>query len=164
MGIVGIGPADSLTARAPSRLRPEFSHLVSESLARPASGHELELPADELVKGRPLALRDFTYPSDQIVGESDGHIHRVHTISVHTVRVKVEGRCDSTGGVLVLARAGRREGQADLDGDLARCPGSTKFIADGGFDFGATPAVRAWLDRRQARPAWQRTIELIDAD
>jgi len=33
-----------------------------------------------------------------------------------------------------------------------------------GFDFAATPRVRAWLDRLLARPAWLRTRRLIFGD
>ncbi len=35
------------------------------------------------------------------------------------------------------------------------------LIAEGGFDFSGTPAVRAWLDRLLARPGWQKTKELV---
>jgi glutathione S-transferase len=44
--------------------------------------------------------------------------------------------------------------------DIAYAP-HLWLVADGGYDFGPTPAVRAWLDRLWARPAWQRTAELI---
>jgi glutathione S-transferase len=35
------------------------------------------------------------------------------------------------------------------------------LIDEGGFDFGSYPAVRAWLDRLLARPAWQRARDLV---
>lgn len=37
------------------------------------------------------------------------------------------------------------------------------LVAEGGFDFGSTPAVRAWLDRLLARPAWRQAAELVFA-
>jgi glutathione S-transferase len=66
--------------------------------------------------------------------------------------------------VLEEALQGREwlEGTFSL-ADIAFLP-HLEFIAAGGFDFGATPAVRAWLDRMRARPAWQRTVELVHAD
>ena len=35
------------------------------------------------------------------------------------------------------------------------------LVAEGGFDFSPYPRVRAWLDRLLARPAWQKTAEMI---
>jgi glutathione S-transferase len=44
--------------------------------------------------------------------------------------------------------------------DIAYAP-HLWLIADGGYDFAATPAVRAWLDRLVARPAWRKTAAMI---
>jgi glutathione S-transferase len=38
------------------------------------------------------------------------------------------------------------------------------LLADGGFDFSATPAVEAWLGRLLARPAWVKTRQLVYGD
>ncbi len=35
------------------------------------------------------------------------------------------------------------------------------LLQEGTFDFGAFPAVRAWLERLFNRVAWQRTVELV---
>jgi glutathione S-transferase len=35
------------------------------------------------------------------------------------------------------------------------------LVAEGGYDFASTPAVRAWLDRLWARAAWRKTSDLI---
>lgn len=35
------------------------------------------------------------------------------------------------------------------------------LVAEGGFDLSPTPAVRAWLERMLARPAWKKTAALI---
>jgi glutathione S-transferase len=47
--------------------------------------------------------------------------------------------------------------------DLAYAP-HLKLVAEGGYDFAATPLVRAWLERLWARPAWQRAEQLVFAD
>jgi glutathione S-transferase len=44
--------------------------------------------------------------------------------------------------------------------DIAYAP-HLWLLADAGFDFSPTPALRAWLDRVWARPAWQKTEALI---
>jgi glutathione S-transferase len=51
------------------------------------------------------------------------------------------------------------EGDLSL-ADLAYAP-HLWLIADGGFDFAPFPAVRAWLDRLLARPAWRKATELV---
>jgi glutathione S-transferase len=63
--------------------------------------------------------------------------------------------------VLEQALAGREwlEGAFSL-ADIAYAP-HLWFVAEGGFDFSATPAVKAWLDRLWARPAWRKTVALI---
>ena len=55
-------------------------------------------------------------------------------------------------------------GRAWLEGafslaDIAYAP-HLAMIADGGFDFSATPNVRAWLERLWARPAWQQAAAM----
>jgi glutathione S-transferase len=35
------------------------------------------------------------------------------------------------------------------------------LVGEGGFDFGAFPALRAWLDRCLARPAWKKAAQLV---
>lgn len=59
--------------------------------------------------------------------------------------------------VLEGALAGREwlEGAFSL-ADVAHAP-HLWLLRDGGFDLGRWPAVRAWLDRMYARPAWRRT-------
>lgn len=44
--------------------------------------------------------------------------------------------------------------------DIAYAP-HLWLLNEGGFDFGAFPAVRAWLDRLLNRVAWQRTVETV---
>jgi glutathione S-transferase len=44
--------------------------------------------------------------------------------------------------------------------DIAYAP-HLWLVAEGGFDFSAYPAVRAWLDRTLARPAWREARHLI---
>jgi glutathione S-transferase len=44
--------------------------------------------------------------------------------------------------------------------DIAYAP-HFMLVAETGFDFSPTPALRAWLDRLLARPAWQETRQLI---
>jgi glutathione S-transferase len=63
--------------------------------------------------------------------------------------------------VLEQALAGREwlEGAFSL-ADIAYAP-HLWFVAEGGFDLTATPAVKAWLDRLWARPAWRKTVALI---
>lgn len=63
--------------------------------------------------------------------------------------------------VLEAALAGRDwlEGSFSL-ADVAYAP-HLWMIADGGFDLGAWPAVKAWLARTLARPAWVRTAALV---
>ncbi len=58
-----------------------------------------------------------------------------------------------------LARREWLEGQFSL-ADIAYAP-HFWLIAEGGFDFAPTPAVRAWLDRLFAREGWRRAKELI---
>jgi glutathione S-transferase len=43
--------------------------------------------------------------------------------------------------------------------DIAYAP-HLAMIAEGRFDFSATPQVRAWLERLWARPAWQRAAAM----
>jgi len=47
--------------------------------------------------------------------------------------------------------------------DIAYAP-HLWFLAESGFDFGSTPAVRAWLDRLLARPAWRKASALVFED
>jgi glutathione S-transferase len=58
-----------------------------------------------------------------------------------------------------LARKPWLEGAFSL-ADIAYAP-HFWLISEGGFDFSATPAIHAWLERLFARPAWQRTKELV---
>ncbi len=51
------------------------------------------------------------------------------------------------------------EGEFSL-ADIAYAP-HVWLIDEGGFDFSAYPAVRAWLDRLFARNAWKKTVELV---
>jgi glutathione S-transferase len=44
--------------------------------------------------------------------------------------------------------------------DIAYAP-HLWLVAEGGYDFAATPSVRAWLDRMWARPAWRKTADMI---
>lgn len=44
--------------------------------------------------------------------------------------------------------------------DIAYAP-HLAYLIEGGFDFSATPRVRAWLQRLLARPAWQRARALV---
>jgi hypothetical protein len=46
----------------------------------------------------------------------------------------------------------------------AALPEAGPLLAEGGYDFAATPLVRAWLERLWARPAWQRAEQLVFAD
>lgn len=46
--------------------------------------------------------------------------------------------------------------------DVAHTP-HLWLLVQSGFDLGPYPGVRAWLDRVTARPAWQRTAELLFA-
>jgi glutathione S-transferase len=64
--------------------------------------------------------------------------------------------------VLEQALAGRDwlEGEFSL-ADVAYAPHLAMIAAgDAGYDFAATPNVRAWLARIWARPAWKRAAEL----
>ncbi len=65
--------------------------------------------------------------------------------------------------VLEGALAGREwlEGAFSL-ADVAYAP-HLWLLRDGGFDLGRWPAVRAWLDRMYARPAWRRTADAVFA-
>jgi glutathione S-transferase len=47
--------------------------------------------------------------------------------------------------------------------DIAYTP-HLLMVAEGGFDFGPYPRVRAWLDRLRLRPAWKKTEEMIFRD
>lgn len=63
----------------------------------------------------------------------------------------------------VLARA--LDGREWLEGtfslaDVAYAP-HLWLVVEGGYDLAPYPAVRAWLDRLLARPAWRRTAELV---
>jgi len=63
--------------------------------------------------------------------------------------------------VLEQALAGREWLEGDLTlADLAYAP-HLKLVAEGGYDFAATPLVYAWLERLWARPAWQRAEQLV---
>jgi glutathione S-transferase len=66
--------------------------------------------------------------------------------------------------VLEQALAGREwlEGAFSL-ADIAYAP-HLWLVAEGGFDYSATPAVQAWVDRLWARPAWRKTAALIFGD
>jgi glutathione S-transferase len=63
--------------------------------------------------------------------------------------------------VLEGALSGREwlEGSFTL-ADVAYAPHLT-LIVEGGYDLGPHRAVRAWLERLQARPAWRRAAELV---
>lgn len=62
--------------------------------------------------------------------------------------------------VLEQALAGRTWLEGDFSlADIAYAPHLT-MIAQGGFDFAATPNVRAWLDRVCARPAWKQAAAM----
>jgi glutathione S-transferase len=63
--------------------------------------------------------------------------------------------------VLETALDGREwlEGGFSL-ADLAYAP-HLSMIADGGFDFAPYPALRSWLGRLLARPAWRETVALV---
>jgi glutathione S-transferase len=51
------------------------------------------------------------------------------------------------------------EGEFSL-ADIAYAP-HLWLVAEGGFDLSETPAVRAWLTRLLARPAWQKAVSMI---
>ena len=63
--------------------------------------------------------------------------------------------------VLEGALTGREwlEGTFSL-ADVAYAP-HLALVAEGGYDLSPHPAVRAWLERLLARPAWRRTAELV---
>jgi glutathione S-transferase len=65
--------------------------------------------------------------------------------------------------VLEGALTGREwlEGKFSL-ADVAYAP-HLSLIVEGGYDLAPYPAVRAWLDRLLARPAWGKTAELVFA-
>jgi len=54
------------------------------------------------------------------------------------------------------------EGEFSL-ADIAYAP-HLWLLEDGGFDFAATPALRGWLARLLARPAWLRARRLVYGD
>ena len=58
-----------------------------------------------------------------------------------------------------LAESGWLEPQFSL-ADVAYAP-HLAFLVEGGFDFSATPRVRAWLERLLARPAWLQARALV---
>jgi glutathione S-transferase len=64
--------------------------------------------------------------------------------------------------VLEQALAGRDWLEGDFSlADLAYAPHLAMIAAgDAGFDFAATPNVRAWLARMWARPGWKRAVEM----
>jgi glutathione S-transferase len=63
--------------------------------------------------------------------------------------------------VLETALEGREWLEGDFSlADLAYAP-HLSMLADGGFDFAPHPALRAWLSRLLARPAWRKTAELV---
>jgi glutathione S-transferase len=63
--------------------------------------------------------------------------------------------------VLEAALAGREwlEGTFSL-ADVSYAP-HLALIVEGGFDLAPYPAIRAWLDRLLARPAWRKTAALV---
>jgi glutathione S-transferase len=63
--------------------------------------------------------------------------------------------------VLEAALAGRDwlEWEFSL-ADIAYAP-HLWLLAEGGYDFSATPAIRSWLTRLLHRPAWQKTARMI---
>jgi glutathione S-transferase len=63
--------------------------------------------------------------------------------------------------VLEAALAGRDWLERDFSlADIAYAP-HLLLTAEGGFDFAPYPRVRTWLDRLQARPAWQKVAKMI---
>jgi len=62
----------------------------------------------------------------------------------------------------VLARQQWLETDFSL-ADIAYAP-HLWFLAETGFDFPGTPAVRAWLERLLARPAWKQASALVFED
>jgi glutathione S-transferase len=63
--------------------------------------------------------------------------------------------------VLEGALAGRDWLEQDFSlADVAYAP-HLMLIGQAGFDFAPYPALRAWLDRLLARPAWQATAQLV---
>jgi glutathione S-transferase len=63
--------------------------------------------------------------------------------------------------VLEGALAGRDWLESDFSlADVSFAP-HLMLIGQAGFDFAPYPALRAWLDRLLARPAWQRTAQLV---
>jgi len=58
-----------------------------------------------------------------------------------------------------LGKAEWLEGTFSL-GDIAYAP-HLWLVIEGGFDLAPYPAVRAWLDRLFARPAWRKTAEAV---
>jgi glutathione S-transferase len=61
-----------------------------------------------------------------------------------------------------LAKQAWLEGDFSL-ADIAYAP-HLWFLAESGFDFAATPALRTWLDRLLARPAWREASALVFAE
>jgi glutathione S-transferase len=61
-----------------------------------------------------------------------------------------------------LAHRDWLEGDFSL-ADIASAP-HLWLLAEGGFDFSATPAVNAWLSRLFARVAWKKTVAMIYGD
>jgi glutathione S-transferase len=87
-------------------------------------------------------------------------------------RVSGDARAAATGQqelarylpVLDQALADRQWLDGDFSlADIAYAP-HLWLLADGGFDFSATPHLRDWLDRLLARPAWQSTRQMIFDD
>jgi glutathione S-transferase len=63
--------------------------------------------------------------------------------------------------VLEAALAGKDWLEGDFSlADIAYAP-HLWFLAEAGFDFPGTPAVRAWLERLLARPAWKQASALV---
>jgi GST-like protein len=63
--------------------------------------------------------------------------------------------------VLDAALADREWLEGDFSlADIAYAP-HLWMVGDSGYDFSATPHLRAWLDRLLARPAWLRSRKLI---
>ena len=66
--------------------------------------------------------------------------------------------------VLDAALAEREWLEGDFSlADIAYAP-HLWLLAEGGFDFSATPAMSAWLTRLLARPAWKETVAMVYGD
>jgi len=123
------------------------------------------------IEGRAAALRWMFFQAAHVTPAAVPIFRSIHPKLVAALgpadpQAQENGRKELARFLPVLEQqlAGRDWLETDFSlADVANGP-HLWLLNDAGFDFSATPRLRAWLDRLSARPAFQKAVSLVYGD